>query len=289
MELNDIQHIKQLAIIALCSDDELMEMLVLKGGNAITLLYREHSRASIDIDFSIEEDFDKSDLPKIRKKIETQLTTTLGEHGYIPFDIKFTEKPEVKPYGTKEFWGGYSVTFKLATKQAYEEHKDNIQNLRVRSLGIGQSEKRTFNIDISKYEFCRNKVQEEIDGYTVYVYTPEMLVTEKIRAICQQMEEYELCTKSARARDFFDIHLLMEKYAIDLMDKDNLELIKSIFQAKEVPLSLIGKIPEYRDFHKRDFASVEDTVPSGVELMEYDDYFDYVVEKVMPLKVLWNI
>ncbi len=40
-------------IIAMFSDDELMEMLVLKGGNAMALFYSEYSRASIDLDFSL--------------------------------------------------------------------------------------------------------------------------------------------------------------------------------------------------------------------------------------------
>ena len=50
--------IKKLAVIAMFSDDELMGRLVLKGGNAIDLIYRLSSRASVDVDFSIENDFD---------------------------------------------------------------------------------------------------------------------------------------------------------------------------------------------------------------------------------------
>ena len=54
-----IEEIKNLVIIALASDDELMETLVLKGGNAIEILEKRHlitlSRASYDLDFSIED------------------------------------------------------------------------------------------------------------------------------------------------------------------------------------------------------------------------------------------
>jgi predicted nucleotidyltransferase component of viral defense system len=47
-----IDRIKRLAIIALISDDYLMETLVLKGGNAMLMAYDLSSRASYDLDFS---------------------------------------------------------------------------------------------------------------------------------------------------------------------------------------------------------------------------------------------
>ncbi|MGA3084518.1 MAG: nucleotidyl transferase AbiEii/AbiGii toxin family protein [Thermodesulfobacteriota bacterium] len=62
MDLNFLTKIKQLTIIALFSDDFLMERLVLKGGNAIDLIYKISSRASIDLDFSIALDFKEEEL-----------------------------------------------------------------------------------------------------------------------------------------------------------------------------------------------------------------------------------
>lgn len=53
MEISKLDEIRKLGIIAMFSDDELMEMLVLKGGNAIALFYSEYSRASNDLDFSL--------------------------------------------------------------------------------------------------------------------------------------------------------------------------------------------------------------------------------------------
>ena len=41
------------------SDDDLMNLLVLKGDNALDVIHRIASRASIDLDFSVENDFDK--------------------------------------------------------------------------------------------------------------------------------------------------------------------------------------------------------------------------------------
>jgi hypothetical protein len=46
-----------------------------------------------------------------------------------------------------------------------------------------------------------------------------------------------------------------------------------------VPLNLLGKIKDYREFHRPDFISVVNTVKGGVKLMDYDFYFDYVVAK----------
>jgi len=48
-----IDEIRKLAIIALFSDDDLMDTLVLKGGNALTFAYNVSNRASIDVDVSM--------------------------------------------------------------------------------------------------------------------------------------------------------------------------------------------------------------------------------------------
>ena len=47
----DFERIKRLIIIALVSDDYLMETLVLKGGNALSVAYELSSRASFDFYF----------------------------------------------------------------------------------------------------------------------------------------------------------------------------------------------------------------------------------------------
>ena len=58
MDLKKLEEIKRLAIIAMFSDDVLMDTLVLKGGNALDIVYKIASRSSIDLDFSMEQDFD---------------------------------------------------------------------------------------------------------------------------------------------------------------------------------------------------------------------------------------
>ena len=68
MEISKLDEIRKLGIIAMFSDDELMDMLVLKGGNAIALFYSEYSRASVDLDFSLCDDFDKGKFAIIEAK-----------------------------------------------------------------------------------------------------------------------------------------------------------------------------------------------------------------------------
>jgi len=58
--------IKQTAIIAMFADDDLMDVLVLKGGNAMDIVHQVNSRASIDLDFSMKADIDiDENLPKL--------------------------------------------------------------------------------------------------------------------------------------------------------------------------------------------------------------------------------
>ncbi|MFH1883416.1 MAG: hypothetical protein ABIL62_11975 [Planctomycetota bacterium] len=46
LDLDKLEQIKRIAIIALFSDDDLMDSLVLKGGNALDMIYGVAQRAS---------------------------------------------------------------------------------------------------------------------------------------------------------------------------------------------------------------------------------------------------
>jgi len=84
IELNEI---KRRIIIAMFSDDDLMEMLVLKGGNALDMIHHVISRSSFDFDFSMEDEI--KDIPTIKDKIERVLKSTFREVGYEVFDVTF--------------------------------------------------------------------------------------------------------------------------------------------------------------------------------------------------------
>jgi predicted nucleotidyltransferase component of viral defense system len=272
--------IKRLALVAMFSVDELMDVLVLKGGNLLDLVYKVSSRASLDLDFSMAGSFAVEDLPAIKEKVERSLITTFNESDFHVFDVSFTERPLNLPPEGGEFWGGYRVEFKAIELDKYRRiGQADLEGLRRNARVVGPAQQRKFKIDISKFEYCGPKQTSEFDGYTIYVYTPEMMALEKLRAICQQMPEYPVrIRKSARARDFFDIHTLLTNFAIKLSAPENVEVLKSVFLAKKVPLRLIGKVCEFREYHRQDYASLASTVRPGTDLRPFDYYFDYVVE-----------
>lgn len=291
-EINELRKIRKYAIIALFSDDELLEKLVLKGGNALDIIYNVSQRPSIDIDLSIEDDIDQDNINIFREKIENALKKYFSEQGYIVFDIKLKIKPEKRPVTLPPFWGGYEITFKLTTKEKYEKYSEDDRLLRITAISLGKNNRKSFRIDISKYEYCKAKIEYELEYYTIFVYSPEMLLIEKIRSICQQMPEYtKIIGKNyltPRARDFYDIFMINQNFHIDLTTKDNLKIIKAIFAAKKVPLDLIGKIKNYRDYHERDYLSLIETLPNKEKINTFDFYFDYVVNLCGSLKSLWN-
>ena len=75
---DSIERIKRLAIIALFSDDELVDRLVLKGGNALSFAYGLNNRVSADIDLSMSSAFTPQELVDVRSRIEYRLKQTFG-------------------------------------------------------------------------------------------------------------------------------------------------------------------------------------------------------------------
>lgn len=285
MDLEQIKRIKELAVIAMFSDDDLLDILVLKGGSAIDMFLQSPGRASLDLDFSI-------DVDSLRNKFERLLSSTFEPAGFVVFDVSFKAMPAADVIELP-FWGGYNLVFKLTTPRIYEQYKDKLLKLRSRlATDVGPGQLKTFSIDFSKHEYCSGKVVYELEHLIIYAYPPLMLACEKVRAICQQTPEYRLMIKShpgsPRARDFFDIHFLSSQYNIDWASLETDELIQAMFKAKKVPLHLLGKISESRDFHKQDFPSVKDTILPGYEIFEFDTYFDFVLDCVSTLKPLWD-
>jgi predicted nucleotidyltransferase component of viral defense system len=281
MERELFRQIKHLSIIALFSDNDLLDKLVLKGGTALEFYDIDH-RFSLDLDFSIDNEFEQ-DLGTFRDKIANLLNDSFKEAGYIVFDVKLRERPQRVSSDMLDFWGGYLIEFKVIEVVKYFKLSDNIDSLRRNATVIGPKNKRTFRIEISKYEYCEQKQVNELSGYTFYIYPPSMLICEKLRAICQQTLEYGQIVRSssqtARARDFYDIYLLMERYQINLISDENIDLLKKIFDAKRVPLSFIAKIQDYRGFHRQDFLAVRGTVGANIYLHNFDFYFDYILNQ----------
>ena len=281
----DLAEIRRLVIVGMFSDDVLFRQLVLKGGNAISLVYHFGSRGSLDVDFSIEGDF--KDIDDAATRIFRGLRDRFDAAGYVLFDETFGKRPAVEQELNPK-WGGYRIKFKIIEKAANEKLEGDLYSIRRNAAVIGHLQQRTFTVDISKHEFCAGKTETEFDDYTIYVYTPAMIAIEKIRAICQQMAEYPIRgAKSARARDFYDIYVLVKEAQINLGSPENIELARQIFAAKDVPLSLISKIKSSQEFHRQDWPSVESTVSGRLE--SFDFYFDFVLKEAKNLESLWIV
>jgi hypothetical protein len=290
MDIDKLNEIRRLAIVALFSDDDLMDVFVLKGGNAINLIYELDYRASQDIDVSMCGDFEEGELEAVREKLERALKKTFKERGYSVFDVRLEPRPVQLDENNKDFWGGYQLEFKIIESSTFDIYRADLAALRRRAVTVREDQKKTFKVDISKHEFCAAKEPRELEGHRIYVYTPVMLVYEKLRALCQQMEAYHDVVPThisrARGRDFFDIYLLMEKRDLHavLHDPVNLELLIKIFAAKRVPLVLLSQIRDEAEFHRLDFLAVMVTVATDYDLRDFDFYFDYVVQLIESLK-----
>jgi predicted nucleotidyltransferase component of viral defense system len=280
-----LQEVRRRILIALFSDDELMNTLVLKGGNALTMVHEVGNRSSLDMDFSIANQF--PDLAVARSRVFSALRREFAEAGYVLFDEEFIPKPSEPSKDQPAWWGGYIIEFKLIERTLHEEFSTNVDALRRRATVLGPRQRKIYTIDISKNEYCASKVKREFDHYTIYVYSLEMIAIEKLRAICQQMDEYPLIgNPRPRARDFYDICTIARTPGVNLAAAANIELFEHIFAAKAVPLTLLERIPETRAFHAIDWPSVEDTI--GGKRESFDHYFDEVVELVSSLEAVWK-
>lgn len=285
MDLENLDNLKRLVIIGLVSDDDLMEKLVLKGGNALSLIYGITNRGSLDLDFSIEDTFD-DELASTMTKIEDNLSYVFDQEGYVLFDFVYKEQPVILSDDIKSFWGGYNLDFKIINKALFNPNDvASNRNYALKSHGAASPK---FKIDISKHEYVEHKIVKDVEGYTVYVYGLEMILFEKVRAICQQTKEYSKIIHSQekahkeRARDFYDIYNILEENDINIYSEKNIELFNNIFDAKKVPLSYIKLVEEDREKHRQGFSSVTATVTRKETVKEFDFYFDFFIRMFLP-------
>ena len=284
--MDHFARIRKIAITALFADDTLVNRIVLKGGSALSLVYEIGRRTSLDLDFSLEADFDDQD--GTRERIFHTLLDRFDSEGFAVFDLRFEPKPVLDGPDTRPWWGGYVLSFKLMEKAKHRALAGRPEKMQREALVVGPGHLRTFSVDFSKHEFTQGKAGREIDYFTIYVYTLPMIAIEKLRAICQQMPEYALRQHGRpRARDFYDIHLIVATQGVDLLAPANRELVRNIFAAKKVPLHLLANLDAQREFHRPDWPQVRDTVAG--ELGEFDFYFDFVLAQTVRLEPLWNL
>jgi len=282
----DALEIRKLAILAIFSDDLLTSLLVLKGGNALNLIYGVGARSSLDIDVSLSNDF--NDEAQARDKIFAVLTKKFEAAKHTVIDLRFERKPRELLAGAMANWGGYEVKFKIIPTKVYKSLAGNAKKASSQADEIGPGNQKTFCIQISKGEYCTGKQEVPFGDQVIPVYTPAMIAIEKLRAICQQMPEYKFRKyPTARARDFYDIHTIVTQMSIDLATAENLDLARLIFAAKEVPLLLIPRIGDHGEFHRQEWSAVQDAVTAVIE--PFDFYFDFVISQSKRLETLWTI
>jgi len=291
MALENLDELKKLVIVALFSDADLRSMFVLKGGNLLDVVYGISSRPSIDIDLSMREDF--SDLEEARTSIERALRIAFEQHGYAVFDVNLREEPHRLTEDMKEFWGGYKVDFKIISRDLAKSLGDNQEAIRRRACLVRSDGGTKFPIEISKCEYCDDQEERLLDGCSIHVYTPTLVVCEKVRAICQQMPEYVRVVKRRgrpRGRDFLDIHTVAEYFRIDFRQTALHDTMRRVFLAKRVPLELLSSIggEEVREFHRPDFVSVIETLKPDFDVQSFDFYYDYVAARCRLLESLWS-
>ena len=67
---------------------------------------------------------------------------------------------------------------------------------------------------------------------------------------------------------FMTFICLQQQRACDL--RTNLELVRHVFAAKEVPFSLLAEMADFREFHRPDWPAVVSSVGQAVK--EFDFY-----------------
>ena len=282
-----------LAVQAIFSNDDLMEIVTLKGGNAMQLLDLT-SRASLDIDFSIKQG------RRISEEVEGELfkkslQKIFKEHQLTVIDFKFDSKPKKSKQVSPPYWGGYAIEFKVIQDEHYEKHKDNAQKLSTMAVSM-EGNKKKIEIDISLEEYTEPRIAMEIEEYTIYLYSPLMIVYEKISALCQLLPDYPLASKEkTRARDLYDIYsaisVMLKKNDEDLrqeiLNPKNLYILQEMFAAKDVSYDLMKKIRDYKEELKRDYEDrVVPQIPNDESVPDFEFLFEYNLEIIEELHQL---
>lgn len=282
---------RDLAIKGIFSDDDLFEILTLKGGNAMALLDIT-DRASQDLDFSIKQGIrltQDEDAPKFKKALER----TFEEEGYRIIDFKFDVKPKKTKRELPPFWGGYSINFKVMDEETYEKTYD-VSDQKRSSMALQlEGGKKKIEIDISLEEYTEDRIQMKLDEYQIHIYSPLMIVYEKMRALCQQLPDYEYASfEKTRARDLYDIYIAIQKsQSLELREQilssSNVYILSEMFKAKNVSLELLLKIESYREQLEDDFNQrVTPQIADRKNVPDFDFLFEFNIELIKEVYAL---
>jgi len=82
--------------------------------------------------------------------------------------------------------------------------------------------------------------------------------------------------------------MIQNKFGLALLEDENINLMKNVFETKKVPLEILGVIKNYRDFHSNDYQVLKDTVRFK-DIKDFNFYFDYVLNLAEQLLSKINI
>ena len=274
--------IRNTILKAIYSDSDLTENLVLKGGNALKL-FNITNRESQDLDFSIRETVRFSEENE-GKKLKKLIVEAFSKKGFFVNAFEFVSKPKKRHDSLPPFWGGYKISFSLLDKEQYQDKissqdASQMKELNKYALSLEGGVKK-IEIDLSYDEYVENKESYDLEGTRIYLYSPLMIVYEKIRASCQQLDDYPLTTKKTRARDLYDIFkTLTNKGQVDLrsavLNEDNFDILDNIFRVKDVPLELMTKLSSKREDLAADYEAKVLPQISSKEREEFEYIFDF--------------
>ncbi|MBK9319186.1 MAG: hypothetical protein IPM91_10405 [Bacteroidetes bacterium] len=162
-----------------------------------------------------------------------------------------------------------------------------IDTVRRNAIPIKPDGSTKFTVDISKYEYVGRKEKRELDGSIVYVYSPAMLVLEKLRAICQQLPEYKEIIEvksSPRPRIFMISTICLKPFRILKAMMSLKTCCVLCLRPKECLFGFLNRISSQLEFHRQAWESVAQTVSQRETLNEFDYYFNFVVEFAYRLK-----
>lgn len=275
----NIKDVLEIAVISIFSDKELSKQLVLKGGFAINLLEKIDNRLSTDIDLSYKACI--KDALKFSNLIKHALESEFKNHDYDVIDFDFTKKPKVSK-NKPSWWGGWLCEFKLST---IKDRKLSDQQRRRQALIPEESNNSTIEIEISEHEYWGTAHKTKIKGVSINGYSREMLVVEKIRAMCQQHPKYPYALPRNRTRDLVDIYNLSEDHLDKVfLDKCKSELPKS-FEAKEVDLKLLDAFYADSSFIEKlkdGFQQVSDTLKG--KKFPFETYLEHLRYLIINIK-----
>lgn len=253
----DQEQIRNIVITSIFSNDVLLNKLTLKGGHALEL-QGVNVRASQDIDLAISHNikFTKEENEPLFRE---SLTAGFAEVGYQVVNFTFNVRPRHKNKIIEDYehqsklqdvvWGGYHIRFGIMPQKRYITLKnDHVENIGAHA-DTTWGNKKNIEIDLSKDEYTEPREETDLEGYTIYLYTPIMIVYEKIRASCQQLPQYKIGSTKERARDLFDIYELLihnDDLHDQMLSPDSIYILKEMFKLKDVDFSLLLQINSYK-------------------------------------------